>query len=497
MEPKNLSQKIREALLIYRERFLPLVGIVAIAQVPLLLLDAMLGGPAQGEGIGVAIVLQYVVVTVLSIFGFLIMYGATAHAVSRHMEGSEINIVASYTAAWRRLQNLGGAGAIVFLVGIGLAATGIGIPFAVFFMVSWAFAIPSAVLEDTSPRASLSRSSYLVRYRWWNTFGNLLAMALLWVLPGALVSSVAGLMVGLLLSTFMESQSAIAQVTGLVSGLFWIVFAPLGLIGVTLVYWDLRVRKEGVVREDIARELDHIPEDELSALDAEITEDLSEEAYSELTGRKSRRQTQIELRLRQSMSRIRPWVVVAVILGVLLIGYFGVLGIRFTKASESRTVFASDIQRLSRLLRRNDLQLEALEAELQPRERQLNELIDEFDYPITDDLIAIVSGTADQTGVAVTSMQIGNSAFKVRASTRYETQPMTLTLEGGTDELYDFLDLLYDQVPVTDVVGVRITNVDSSPSSQVTLRFFLSPETIVEKVKKPAPKASSEPEGDK
>ena len=496
MQPRTLSQKIRETIRIYRGGFLPLLGIVAIVQVPLLLLDTMLGGLAQGESVGVAIVLQYVVIAVLSIFGFLIMYGATAHAVSRHMEGSEINIVASYAAAWRKLRNLGGAGAIVFLVGIGLAVTGIGIPFAVFFMVSWAFAIPAAVLEGTSPKASLTRSSYLVRNRWRNVFGNLLAMALLWALPGALLSGIVGLIVGLSLITFVDNQTTILQVTGLVSGLIWILFAPLGLIGVTLVYWDLRVRKEGVEKEDIARELDHIPDDELKALDAEITEDLSDEAYSELTGKKSRRQTRMELRLRQSMSRVQPWVVVAVILGVLLVGYFGVLGLRYTKASESRTVFASDIQRISRSLRRNVLQLEALEAELEPRELQLEELIDQFSYPITDDLIAIVSAAADQTGVAVTSMQVGNSNINIRESTRYETQPMTITLEGGTEDLYEFLEVLYSQIPVTDVVNVRITNVDGSPSSQVGLRFFLSPETIVEKVKKPAPKTPSEAEGD-
>ena len=496
MEPKNLSQKIKEALHIYRERFLPLVGIVAVAQVPLLLLDVMLGGATQGEGFGAAIILQYVVIAVLTIFSFLMMYGATAHAISRHMEGSEINIIASYAAAWRRLQNLGGAGAMVFLVGIGLAATGIGIPYAVFFTVSWAFAIPAAVLEGTTPRASLSRSSYLVRYRWWNTYGNLLAMGLLWLIPGSILSGIVGIIIGLSLGTFMESQAAISQITGLVGGIFWIVFAPLGLIGVMLVYWDLRVRKEGIQREDISRELDHIPEDELDALDAAITEDLSDEAYSELTGKKSRRQTQIELRLRQSMSRVQPWVVVAVILGVLLIGYYGVLGIRFAKASEERTVFASDIQRTSRALRRNVLQLAALEAELEPRERQLDELLEVFSYPITDDLIAIVSSTADQTGVAVTSMQVGNFTVDIRESTKYLAQPMNVTVEGDTEDLYIFLEALYERVPVTDVVSVGITNVDGSPSSQVTLRFFLSPEAIVEKVKKPAAKPTAEADGD-
>ena len=93
-------------------------------------------------------------------------------------------------------------------------------------------------------------------------------------------------------------------------------------------------------------------------------------------------------------------------------------------------------------------------------------------------------------------MQVGNSNINIRESTRYETQPMTVTLEGGTEDLYEFLEVLYSQIPVTDVVNVRITNVDGSPSSQVGLRFFLSPETIVEKVKKPTPKTPSEAEGD-
>ena len=43
MNQKSLNKLIREVISIYREKALPLIGIVAMAQIPLILLESLLG----------------------------------------------------------------------------------------------------------------------------------------------------------------------------------------------------------------------------------------------------------------------------------------------------------------------------------------------------------------------------------------------------------------------------------------------------------------------
>lgn len=61
----------------------------------------------------------------------------------------------------------------------------------VWLSARWYFAAQAAVLEGTSPRASLVRSAALVDGRWWPTFGALLASAVTFGLVGALARAAA------------------------------------------------------------------------------------------------------------------------------------------------------------------------------------------------------------------------------------------------------------------------------------------------------------------
>ena len=149
-----------------------------------------------------------------------------------------------------------------FLVGAGLSATLIGIPFALFLGTRWGLFGMPALLEGCAARAALKRSSALVKGTWWRVFGITLALLLLWVMLSFILKSTVGFV--LILTGVTESVNlqemlrrmvippspaevgelyyAIAAFTDSVATVLTI---PILNIGSVLLYFDLRIRKEG------------------------------------------------------------------------------------------------------------------------------------------------------------------------------------------------------------------------------------------------------------
>ena len=111
--------------------------------------------------------------------------------------------------------------------------TVIGIPAAIYFGITWVFVWQVALLEGCGPRAALSRSSALVKESWWRVLGIMLLFGLI---AGA-ISGVLGMI----------------PVLGSIVGA--ILSALVAIIGSTVLYYDLRVRKEGYSLEVLAGEL--------------------------------------------------------------------------------------------------------------------------------------------------------------------------------------------------------------------------------------------------
>ena len=492
MNPKTLGQLIREAVQIYREKALPLIGIVAMAQIPLILLDSLISANELAfTELGLSTIIglaQYVVLAILTAFAVILMYGAFVHAISRHVEGSEINVVRAYEVAWQKLRPLGGTGFLTALAILGMALTVIGIPLAVYFAVKWAFAVPVVMLENSGPRDSIKRSSYLVKGKWLRVAGVMGLFGITWVLIGGLLSGVAGLSIELALGLVTDNQPLIAQTVGIVGGLAWVAVTPLFLIGLTLVYWDLRVRKEGVDRETIAEELDFIPTEDLGPGFELAANDSSDELVEAMDGapgratnrftRKKRRQ-ELELRIRRSLSGRRSWIAVAAVAAVLIVGYYGILTARYLQASDEREALNTEITRISRLLRRPSVQASRLELQLNPKLSELEELREAFTYPNSDFLVGILSQTASEIPVELTSIAIGSTKPTGEGAIRYQAQPMTITLKGSTQQIYRFIDSLHQKVIVTSISNLRMGNVSGeAASAQVGLEFLLDPQQV-------------------
>jgi hypothetical protein len=139
---------------------------------------------------------------------------------------------------------------LLYIVGLGLATLCFILP-AIWLYVAWAFALPVLLVERLRGRAALGRSFKLVRKRWWQTFGVIAVGFILAGIVSALVQSVfvAGIFVGNDNDAVVLLFSALAGVVGLA------VTTPFQAALLTVLYFDLRVRKEGFDLELLASEI--------------------------------------------------------------------------------------------------------------------------------------------------------------------------------------------------------------------------------------------------
>jgi len=241
-KPRDLGNIIGETFEVYKTNFIRLIAIVAIVEVILfaIILTAGLMVPfwdweewVAGE-VGPLIV--WLVIVLLSSFVlYSLMQGALIHAITKQYTKQPIEIVKAYIFAWRRIGALLGAMLLASIAISVMAITIIGIPFAVYFGIRW-FGIPQAViLEAKSPIEALSRSSDLVKNNWWRVFGVLIVLGLI---AGA-IGSILGVTVGF--------------IPWIGESLVTILVTPIGITGITLLYYDLVFRKEGYSLEIMTR----------------------------------------------------------------------------------------------------------------------------------------------------------------------------------------------------------------------------------------------------
>ena len=103
-----------------------------------------------------------------------------------------------------------------------------------------------------------------------------------------------------------------------------------------------------------------------------------------------------------------------------------------------------------------------------------------FDYPDTDSLLAIVSETARNAGLDLRSMSVSDGKIEPLGTLQFYVQPVTISVNGPSENVQEFLATLHDRVPVVAASNASMANLESEPVTQFQLRFFLSPEPIPE-----------------
>jgi hypothetical protein len=128
---------------------------------------------------------------------------------------------------------------------------------AIFVGVALSVAIPVLVGEDIRGMAALKRSWYLVKGRWWSTFGLLILSTLL---AGIVAAIIAGILSAALGAGIDTASLGGAVFVGAISNIVAnAVTVPFTAAVIVVLYFDLRVRKEGLDIELLTRRLDDEP----------------------------------------------------------------------------------------------------------------------------------------------------------------------------------------------------------------------------------------------
>jgi hypothetical protein len=177
----------------------------------------------------------------------LIAQGATIHAVGRQYLGQEVDVSLSLKRGLSKSLIL----LIATLVAIvGLMASGalivilIGIPLIVFLIISWAFIFPLIMIEGAGPISALSGSYNLVKGSRLRVLGIGIVFVLISFGIQVLISIATGIVDGV--------SQPLATV---LSSFGMALLAPVMGIGLAVVYFDLRSRKEGMTVNLLAAEM--------------------------------------------------------------------------------------------------------------------------------------------------------------------------------------------------------------------------------------------------
>jgi hypothetical protein len=113
---------------------------------------------------------------------------------------------------------------------------------AIWLAVAWSVTYPVLLVEDVRGVAALKRSFALVKDHWWATFGRVAVAYILVLVVTAVASSV---IVAVPLLAVDDTSFGALLLSNLGSLIVTLLTTPFLAAVITLVYFDLRVRKEG------------------------------------------------------------------------------------------------------------------------------------------------------------------------------------------------------------------------------------------------------------
>lgn len=252
LRPLSVGETLDAVFSIYRDRFSAMVTIIAVILVPVGILSAIIQSSmftTVGDlNAGRTTIGGAIIVSILGWVAQLLATAAVTKAVAGEYLGRSLTWQEAIAGARSHLGALIGA-SILIAIGVGIGFILLVIP-GLFLLVSWALAVPAIVVEDLGATEGIGRSWALVSGRRWPILGVFVVLYIILFIVGALL----GLLLNGLFFSGMSPRSSVL-VSGLISTVSQVVTAPLLAIGITVVYFDQRVRKEGFDLELLANQV--------------------------------------------------------------------------------------------------------------------------------------------------------------------------------------------------------------------------------------------------
>lgn len=255
LRPRGVGELLSAAFDLYGRFWRTLIPLVAVVVVPLTILQYALDNALWGDhvrtmttGGGVEVVLSGkdawqtaaggLLLGVITLFVTMLLVGALAWAAAGALVGREPDLGEAYRFGTARMWSI-----LLVSILVGLAVVGGFILLVIpgfIFLTRFAVSVPALVVEGKRGRAALSRSWNLVLGRSWPVFGTL-------VVAGLITGAVSGVL------TVPFGSSWLAR--GLMAAVASTLTTPFTGLVFSLVYFDLRVRKDGLDVAGLEQEL--------------------------------------------------------------------------------------------------------------------------------------------------------------------------------------------------------------------------------------------------
>ena len=263
LQPMGFTDILDGMFSLYRDHFRLFLGIVAVYFGLGVGVDLIFVSLMGTSGVSSISIMMSVFTAIFSAMVSILVTAGLAYASAQAYLGREVAPGPALQQAWRRFWPYFGSGLLMGLAVVGLFVTVIGIPFSIYFSVRWGLYTLPVLFEETTARNALRRSTELVKDTWWRVFGIMLAIFLI----SLMITFILGVSFEFLLSwmgvaepeepsNWLESIQRLFMPT--LEGIGWFSYTirrlvnmglaalamPIGVIGSTLLYFDLRIRKE-------------------------------------------------------------------------------------------------------------------------------------------------------------------------------------------------------------------------------------------------------------
>jgi hypothetical protein len=267
LRPLGVGEVLDFAIKICRARYLTLMKLVAIVVIPTQVISAIIRASTSNNS-----------TVTTTVNGQVHLTSAAWTTLAGSLVAVIISGIASQLASASCLKSLSGAylegeatwqdslrfalsrvGSIVWLAFLSSLLAGLAlflfvIP-GVYFWGSWLVALPVLLIENTRGRAALRRSRQLVKGRWWPVVVTYLLAGLLVGIVSVVFGAVLGAVVGV--SHASEGVRILVDaIAGILSG---VLTTPFIAAVIVVLYFDLRVRKEGFDLQMLAHHLGGTP----------------------------------------------------------------------------------------------------------------------------------------------------------------------------------------------------------------------------------------------
>ncbi len=280
LQPRGIGELMDQALRLYRRNFFTFVGIVAVPQIPLTIISTFvnqlnpslragrLSPSEQFEQMGPF----YLGLLVMMLISFVLQgigMAALTRAIGDNYLGGRTGFLEAYRKIGKDWSRLLMALFLSALINIALFIwllvpcvgwiSGFGMMMA--FAIVMQFVPCAVVLEHKSASDAIRRGWDLCRRRFWSVIGF---YALLTLFAQLITTAPAMIVAMIIQATSLSTALSSALAQGAITLISSLLYMPLSMTAMTLMYFDLRVRTEGF---DLTWQTDHTLGEEMPAED--------------------------------------------------------------------------------------------------------------------------------------------------------------------------------------------------------------------------------------